>query len=153
MHRKIIRLLSALALCAALFSCSSKTGEREQKTRQAGRALYDQALLLEQKKSAAIDKYIQSLTERERLAQLFVINLEGDEKFWFVERVENNAPLVPGGYIFFSFNIAKDPAQIAAFTDSVRDFARAQNYIEPFLCLDAEGAYGRRPRRPRVCGI
>ncbi|MBR5966808.1 MAG: glycoside hydrolase family 3 protein [Treponema sp.] len=120
---------------------------------------------MEQKKSAAIDKYIQSLTERERLAQLFVINLEGDEKFWFVERVENeeasqdqNAPgknllqgqkeppLVPCGYIFFSFNIAKNPAQIAAFTDSVRDFARSQNCIEPFLCLDAEGGYVNRLR-------
>lgn len=110
---------------------------------------------LEQKQSAALDSYIKSLSLRERLAQLFVINLEGDKKFWFVEWMDDDrdnssqaqkAPLVPGGYIFFSFNIARDPEQIAAFTDSVRDFARDHDTLEPFLCLDAEGGYVNRLR-------
>ncbi|MBR5097485.1 MAG: glycoside hydrolase family 3 protein, partial [Treponema sp.] len=146
---KVTALLLAASLCA-LSSCSSKQRGTEEKTRQAGRAVQKEALLLEEKKSAALDKYIQSLTERERLAQLFVINLEGDKKFWFVERVDDpdkkGQPLIPGGYIFFSFNIARDPAQIAAFTDSVRDFARSNNAAEPFLCLDAEGGYVNRLR-------
>jgi len=122
---------------------------------------------LEQKQSAALDSYIKSLSLRERLAQLFVINLEGDKKFWFVEWMDEyhldadkakrsfdpsggvevtKAPLIPGGYIFFSFNIARDPEQIAAFTDSVRDFARGHDTVEPFLCLDAEGGYVNRLR-------
>ena len=122
---------------------------------------------LEQKKSAALDSYIKGLSLRERLAQLFVINLEGDKKFWFVEwmddglgngsqaqeaprgngsQAQEGRPLVPGGYIFFSFNIARDPEQIAAFTDSVRDFARGHDAVEPFLCLDAEGGYVNRLR-------
>ncbi len=111
---------------------------------------------LEQKKSAALDSYIKGLSLRERLAQLFVINLEGDKKFWFVEwmdderdngsQAQEGRPLVPGGYIFFSFNIARDPEQIAAFTDSVRDFAREHGAVEPFLCLDAEGGYVNRLR-------
>lgn len=122
---------------------------------------------LEQKQSAALDSYIKSLSLRERLAQLFVINLEGDKKFWFVEWMDEyhldadkakrsfdpsggvevtKAPLIPGGYIFFSFNIARDPEQIAAFTDSVRDFARDHDTVEPFLCLDAEGGYVNRLR-------
>lgn len=122
---------------------------------------------LEQKQSAALDSYIKSLSLRERLAQLFVINLEGDKKFWFVEWMDEyhldadkakrsfdpsggvkvtKAPLIPGGYIFFSFNIARDPEQIAAFTDSVRDFARDHDMLEPFLCLDAEGGYVNRLR-------
>ncbi|MBP5446533.1 MAG: glycoside hydrolase family 3 protein, partial [Treponema sp.] len=110
---------------------------------------------LEQKQSAALDSYIKSLSLRERLAQLFVINLEGDKKFWFVEWMDDDrdnssqaqkAPLVPGGYIFFSFNIARDPEQIAAFTDSVRNFARDHDMLEPFLCLDAEGGYVNRLR-------
>lgn len=107
---------------------------------------------MESEKSAALDSYIKSLSLRERLAQLFVINLEGNEKFWFVERLDGdgaqdkNAPLVPGGYIFFSFNIARDPAQIAAFTDSVRAFALDSGVSEPFLCLDAEGGYVNRLR-------
>lgn len=122
---------------------------------------------LEQKKSAALDSYIKGLSLRERLAQLFVINLEGDKKFWFVEwmddergngsqaqeaprdngsQAQEGRPLVPGGYIFFSFNIARDPEQIAAFTDSVRDFACEHGAVEPFLCLDAEGGYVNRLR-------
>ncbi len=154
MPDKVTALFLAVSLCA-LFSCSSKSKETEEKTRQAGRAAQKEALVLEEKKSQALDKYIQTLTERERLAQLFVINLEGDEKFWFVERVDDDQkssqakegrPLVPGGYIFFSFNIARDPAQIAAFTDSVRDFARSNDLTEPFLCLDAEGGYVNRLR-------
>lgn len=129
-------------------------------SRKAASALQEESRLLEEKKSAALDKYIQSLSERERLSQLFVINLEGDKNFWFVERVQDKEaprdqkssqahearPLIPGGYIFFSFNIAQDPAQIAAFTDSVRDFARKENCAEPFLCLDAEGGYVNRLR-------
>ena len=110
---------------------------------------------LEQKKSAALDSYIKSLSLSERLAQLFIINLEGNERFCFVEWMDDardnrtpgqKAPLVPGGYIFFSFNIARDPERIAAFTDSVRDFARGHGTVEPFLCLDAEGGYVNRLR-------
>lgn len=148
MPHKVTALFLAAFLCA-LSSCSTKSKGTEEKTRQAGRAAQKEALALEEKKSAALDKYIQTLTERERLAQLFVINLEGDKNFWFVERVDDgkkDCPLIPGGYIFFSFNIAQDPAQIAAFTDSVRDFARSNDLTEPFLCLDAEGGYVNRLR-------
>lgn len=149
MPHKVTAFFLAASLCV-FFSCSSKVEQKEQKTRQAGRAALKETLLFEQEKFAALDKYIQSLTERERLAQLFVINLEGDKKFCFVERVDDESqkgrPLIPGGYIFFSFNIARDPEQIAAFTDSVRDFARKENCSEPFLCLDAEGGYVNRLR-------
>ena len=143
-------LFLAAILLASLCSCSLKANERERRTRQAARAIQGESLALEEKKSAALDKYIQSLAERERLAQLFVINLEGDEKFSFVERVDDGGqkdrPLVPGGYIFFSFNISNEPEKIAAFTDSVRDFARSNDLTEPFLCLDAEGGYVNRLR-------
>ena len=157
--RKIARAAIAPAiffLCLSLFSCSSKNSklcEREKKSREAGRAAEFSARELERQKSQALDSYLNSLSLRERLAQLFVLNLEGNEKFWFVEWVDGEngsqaqkAPLIPGGYIFFSFNISKDPDKIAAFTDSVRDFARERQALEPFLCLDAEGGYVNRLR-------
>ncbi len=104
---------------------------------------------LEAQKSCAFEKYFSSLGEREKVSQIFVLNLEGSEKFSFVEYTkdgEERKPLVPGGYIFFGFNIAETPEKIAAFTDSVRDFARDRSCIEPFLCLDAEGGYVNRLR-------
>lgn len=162
-------LLPALFFLAifSFFSCSRRLNgpAREMAVRKESVAVRDWTREVRAQKSAALDAYIDSLSERERLAQLFVINLEGDKKFWFVERVEDSdapqaqkargqkksqaqkaAPLIPGGYIFFSFNIARDPAQIAAFCDSVRDFARDHDSAEPFLCLDAEGGYVNRLR-------
>ena len=156
LFRHLVRLSPAIFfLCLALFSCSSKSKVElhEQKSREAGRAAEFSALETERQKSRALDSYLNSLSLRERLAQLFVLNLEGNEKFWFVEWVDGEKgpqakkePLIPGGYIFFSFNISKDPKQIAAFTDSVRDFARERQALEPFLCLDAEGGYVNRLR-------
>lgn len=105
---------------------------------------------LERQKNSAIEEYIFSLSECERLAQIFVVNIEGNEEFCFCEYMddgsEKKSPLIPGGYIFFSFNIAETPEKIAAFTDSVRRFAHEQNCAEPFLCLDAEGGFVNRLR-------
>ena len=105
---------------------------------------------LERQKNSAIEEYILSLSECERLAQIFVVNIEGNEEFCFCEYMdddsEKKSPLIPGGYIFFSFNIAETPEKIAAFTDSVRCFAHEQNCAEPFLCLDAEGGFVNRLR-------
>ncbi len=160
-------LLPALFFLSAIFffSCSSKLNlsARENAVREAGRRAELWARKIKAQKAAAVDAFVQGLSERERLSQLFVINLEGDQKFWFVERVDDESqaqdaaggkssqaqkgrPLIPGGYIFFSFNIAPEPEKIAAFCDSVRDFARQENCLEPFLCLDAEGGYVNRLR-------
>ncbi len=149
MPHKITALFACVLFCAALFSCSSKINQKERKIRGAGMEARKQLLLLEEKKSAALDQYIKTLSQRERLAQLFVINLEGSKEFSFVEWLEEDGqkkPLIPGGYIFFSFNIADDPKIIASFTDSVRAFAKDNSCAEPFLCLDAEGGYVNRLR-------
>lgn len=105
---------------------------------------------LERQKNSALEEYILSLSECERLAQIFVVNIEGNKEFCFCEYVddesEKKSSLIPGGYIFFSFNIAETPEKIAAFTDSVRCFAHEQNCAEPFLCIDAEGGFVNRLR-------
>ncbi len=163
MKKNVKRGLGAAPLLPALFflflsifSCSNKAQLRETRSRQLALSIDREARALVQKRAKAIDDFALSLSESERLSQLFVINLEGDKEFCFVEWLEENSldkggtagprPLVPGGYIFFSFNISRSPEQIAAFTDSVRAFAREQNVVEPFLCLDAEGGYVNRLR-------
>lgn len=104
---------------------------------------------IEAQKAGAFEDFFSSLSEQEKISQIFVINLEGSEKFSFVEYAndgDERRPLIPGGYIFFGFNIAKSPEKIAAFTDSIKDFARDKSCLEPFLCLDAEGGYVNRLR-------
>lgn len=169
-------VLSSLFFLSALASCALADGgqggwlrqnfaraeKREKITRGAGEAALLFVADVRQKKDAAAEAFISTLSETERLSQLFVINLEGSERFWFCETIEesagvrqekprgqelqNIAALIPGGYIFFSFNINPDPEKIAAFTDSVRAFARDKKRLEPFLCLDAEGGYVNRLR-------
>lgn len=144
-----LRLTVKPILCATLLSmlvsCEKNEAEKRADAEEAFR------IELEQKKNSALEEYVLSLSERERLAQIFVINLEGNEEFWFCEYTtetasEEKVPLIPGGYIFFSFNIAETPEKIAAFTNSTRRFARERGCAEPFLCIDVEGGYVNRLR-------
>lgn len=141
---------------SAFVSC--KKGEAEKESDDAESL----QLELERQKNSALEEYILSLSECERLSQIFVINLEGNEEFYFCEYAddgsEKKSPLIPGGYIFFSFNIAETPEKIAAFTDSVRCFAHEKKCAEPFLCLDAEGGFVNRLRGltsplPEACRV
>ncbi len=140
MFARIFIFSTMLASFLCLPSCQKKAAEisDDEESRVADE--------LESQKSSAFETYFSSLGEQEKIAQIFVLNVEGNEKFSFVEYTDKKKPLVPGGYIFFGFNIAETPKKIAAFTDSVRDFARDESCIEPFLCLDAEGGYVNRLR-------
>lgn len=134
-------------IVSAFASCECKKAETEKQVDDT-KSLQ---LEVERQKNSALEEYVRSLSERERLAQIFVVNLEGNEEFSFCEYADDGAsekafPLIPGGYIFFSFNIAETPEKIAAFTDSVRRFAREHSCAEPFLCLDAEGGFVNRLR-------
>ena len=136
------------ALLASFF-CLQSCQKKEEAAEISGDEDLSVADELESQKSGAFEKYFSSLGMQEKISQIFVLNLEGSEKFSFVEYTkdgEERKPLVPGGYIFFGFNIAETPEKIAAFTDSVRNFARDRSCIEPFLCLDAEGGYVNRLR-------
>lgn len=129
---------------SALVSCEKVEVEKKSDDEESFQAE------LERQKNSALEEYIHSLSECERLAQIFVVNIEGNKEFCFCEYVdddsEKKSPLIPGGYIFFSFNIAEAPEKIAAFTDSVRRFAHEKKCAEPFLCIDAEGGYVNRLR-------
>ena len=46
---------------------------------------------LERQKNSAIEEYILSLSECERLAQIFVVNIEGNEEFCFCEYADDDS--------------------------------------------------------------
>ncbi|MBR5934218.1 MAG: glycoside hydrolase family 3 protein [Treponema sp.] len=96
-----------------------------------------------------IKAFIEKLSLEEKISQLFLINLENDDKFLSVEYYEKDGErktLIPGGYIFFSYNIADNIEQIMGFTDSIIKHAENQGSIIPYLCVDAEGGYVNRLR-------
>ena len=96
-----------------------------------------------------IKTYTDSLSLEEKIAQLFLINLENDDKFLSVEYYEKDGvkkTLIPGGYIFFGYNIADNASKIMSFTDSIIEHAYMQGSIVPYLCVDVEGGYVNRLR-------
>lgn len=93
----------------------------------------------EEKKDAAIRNFVEKLPEVQRYSQLFLVNLEGNTEYVPLEYTPEGDLLVPGGYIFFSYNIADTPQQVAAFTASVQEYCTREAGVPVYLSLDQEG--------------
>jgi len=94
----------------------------------------------------ALSDFISNLSEIQKLSQLFLVNLEGKENFKPVEYSSEGIPLIPGGYIFFSYNIAETPEKLAKFNYSIQKFSLENKIIPPFLSVDQEGGLVNRLR-------
>ncbi|HAH60610.1 MAG TPA: beta-glucosidase, partial [Treponema sp.] len=97
----------------------------------------------------AVKEYVSSLSLEEQVCQLFIANLEGNETYIPVEWTKTQASrkaLVPGGYLFFSYNIAETPEKIITFTDSINSYCASRGIIPPYLALDQEGGAVNRLR-------
>lgn len=98
----------------------------------------------------AIRSFVQSLDPVQRYSQLFLVNLEGSRSFSPVERLQwGDLPeedLLPGGYLFFSYNIAETPSQVAEFTASTQSWSQQRGMVPPLLAVDQEGGMVSRLR-------
>lgn len=117
-----------------------KINEHEILLHQRGRDILEYIKLVEQQKSKAIDDFIEALALEERIAQLFVVNIVGNETFVPVE--EN----IAGGFLYFSYNISDSVKGMMDFNQSIIDYCRKNNKIPPFLSVDQEGGYVNRLR-------
>lgn len=105
------------------------------------------------KKDALLLEYFEYLTLEQKISQLFIINLEGNTKFRSYETVgnlngtQNQTPLVAGGYIFFSYNIAQTREQQKAFIQSIYDYCDEYNLIYPYFAVDQEGGFVSRLKK------
>lgn len=137
------------------FSCSKK------------KVFEDKDVIL---KNKAVNEYFDSLSIEEKVCQLFIVNLVGDTDFLPVEKYsllfdeksksDDNSSLenkklfekamIPGGYLFFSYNISKNPETVMKFTDSIKNYCIENNLIIPFLAVDQEGGYVNRLKG--LCG-
>ncbi len=136
-----------------LISCTDKQTKKEIKTHEAAAQMqsYINQIKAEREKSLAL--YVAALPLEQKIAQMFIENLEGCTNFRSYEKVgamtgtDDATPLVAGGYIFFSFNIAPDREQMQSFTNSIRAYCDEYKIIQPYLCVDQEGGWVSRLKK------
>ena len=109
----------------------------------------------EQKKAheEALADYVKKMPLEDKIAQLFIENLEGNVSFRSYESVgalngsDDKRPLVAGGYLYFSYNIAENPEKMKAFNASVASYCDENKIIHPFLSVDQEGGWVSRLKK------
>ena len=141
-----ISILVILCLCAGLliFIVFSKTPSKKpmQNDSMYRFYLYNHAVLDSMQKNKALYQYINEFSDKEKIAQLFMVNIDGSTNY----STDNdfNDGIAPGAFIFFNFNITSSPASVIAFTDSVYNYY--QGSIPPLLAIDHEGGSVNRLR-------
>ena len=155
--RKSLVLMMMLCL---LLSCSGKNTESNPDSAEVESALsqeeiqrnlqLQQELQKKQAQQAALQNFIQSLDPVQRYSQLFLVNLEGNTSFRSVESLQwEEVPeqaLVPGGYLFFSYNVADSAQKVADFTASIQSWCQSNQTLPPLLAIDQEGGLVNRLR-------
>lgn len=142
-----------ILLSFILISCTDKQTQKEIKTHAAAEQMQAYINQIKIEREAALAKYVAEMPLEQKIAQMFIENLEGCTKFRSYETVgamtgtEDSTPLVAGGYIFFSFNIAPDRTQMQSFTNSIRTYCDEYGIIQPYLCVDQEGGWVSRLKK------
>lgn len=149
-------------LIVSLIVCSCGKIDRRQTRKESAarkklRFVTEEIASVKQKKRGALNRYLSSLSLEEKVCQLFIVNLAGDRVFVPIEKMTAlssdcapDVPVIPGGYLFFSYNLADSPEEIIYFTDSIRSYCLENGLIPPFLAVDQEG--GLVNRLKTVCG-
>ena len=155
--RKSLVLMMMLCL---LLSCSGKNTESNPDSAEVESSLSQeeiqrnlqkqQELQKKQAQQAALQNFIQSLDPVQRYSQLFLVNLEGNTSFRPVESLQwEEVPeqaLIPGGYLFFSYNVADSAQKVADFTASIQSWCQSNQTLPPLLAIDQEGGLVNRLR-------
>ena len=154
---KII-FIKSVVICVNLWlifnflSCTKKlTPEELEAQRLLAEAEREESI--QNAKNAAVSEYVASLSDEVKISQLFLVNIEGSERYHAVEKTgslygnpEEGTPLVPGGVLLFSYNVSKDPLETYEYIKSIRDFYLANENLPPFVAVDQEGGDVNRLR-------
>lgn len=139
-------------------SCTSKT-EKLQTKKEINRnknatSVYKYLQDWKNQQNLKLELYIKSMPLEERIAQMFIENLEGCKNFRSYETFskitgdENNTkPIIAGGYLFFGYNIAPTVLEQQNFTKSIQSYALENNQILPYLSVDQEGGWVNRLKK------
>ncbi|MCR4733776.1 MAG: glycoside hydrolase family 3 protein [Treponema sp.] len=151
---KYLKILFIALLVISFSSCTSKSEkkqtEQEILLHQSAANIQNYLENLKIQQKTALSNYIETMSLEEKISQLFIENLEGDkyfrtfEDFGDINSKEDSRPLIAGGYLFFSANLANRPQEVMLFTNSIYDFCKKNNIIPPFLAIDQEGGFVNR---------
>lgn len=143
--RITVKIVSCFLLCTCLSGCSQLKEKKLEKQQQ------KMMQIRMEKEEAALNSYMDSMSLEEKVSQLFIENLEGNERFIPVERYgffagkpKEGKALVPGGYLFFSYNLNDSIEGIMKFTDSIKKYCIENELVMPFLAADQEGGFVNR---------
>lgn len=93
----------------------------------------------------SLHKFYETFTPEERIAQLFLVSLDGNQSNQ-VERIVSINKCAPGGYLLFAFNIADSSEETIIFLSDIRNAYLGENEIPPFIAIDHEGGMVNRLR-------
>lgn len=157
MHLK--KILFFLITLIFFVSCTSKTEKKQtqkeillHKSASTINAWLDDFLAEQDKK---LDEYISKMPLEEKIAQMFIENLEGHSNFRSYEyfskitgnKKDDDKPIIAGGYLFFAPNIADSAQEQIAFIKSIRVYTEKKSQIQPYLAIDQEGGYVDRLKK------
>ncbi len=157
-HIRYIFAFTLLISVFCFFSCTSsaekKISRKEIFTRTSARLVNDKIQTEKKAQENAVRDYVKNLPVDQKISQLFLVNIVGCDSFIPVEHsgaLEGNPGkgeyLVPGGCLFFSYNIADTPEKMLSFNKSIRDFCLKHNIVPPYLAVDQEGGNVNRLRQ------
>ena len=136
-----------------LTSCTDKQTKKEIKTHASASDIQTYINQIKTEREEALNRYVSSMPLEQKISQLFIENLEGCTSFRSYETVgamtgtEDDRPLIAGGYIFFSYNIADSREQMQDYIKSIRTYCDSNNNLQPYLCVDQEGGWVSRLKK------
>lgn len=149
--KKTILLL--LLISIFFISCTDKQTKKEITIHQNAAKINQYVIDCKKQNEQKIQKYINSLSVEQKIAQLFIENLEGCKSFRSFEAVgeingtDDKTPLVAGGYLFFSYNIAETRDEMKEFISTINEYCKKNNVIPPYLAVDQEGGWVNRLKK------
>lgn len=136
-----------------LTSCTDKQTKKEIQKHADASQIQTYINQIKAEGEEALTRYVDALPLEQKIAQLFIENLEGCTAFRSYETVgvmtgsDDKRPLIAGGYIFFSYNIADSREQMQKYIASIRDYCDSNNNLQPYLCVDQEGGWVSRLKK------
>ena len=136
-----------------LTSCTDKQTKKEIKSHAAASEIQTYINQIKKEREEALENYVKAMPLEKKVAQMFIENLEGCTKFRSYETVGamtgsgDQTPLIAGGYIFFSYNIADSREGMQNYIKSIREYCDTYENIQPYLCVDQEGGWVSRLKK------
>ena len=93
-----------------------------------------------------LEEYLDSLPPEQAISQIFLVNIQGNTNYYAVEYTDDNKPLVPGGALFFAYNLGDTIEESISFVSSIEKYCDDNSILRPYLAVDQEGGLVNRLR-------